>query len=169
MTQLTQLEHLVKNTSGEKAWANQEIHLDELKQDAGELEQKNTLNILIADDEIFVHELYSLLISKYCDSKYKFNYLHTYDGKETLDKTTNDTNILLLDVNMPIMDGFTVAKSLREKNYRGFIVLNSADSLNDYKNKAIKAGADLYLEKPLQKDKLQELIKYYLKKYTIAH
>lgn len=64
---------------------------------------------------------------------------------------TIEYNLVLLDVRMPVMDGYETARRLRQlKGYEKTpIVALSADVLADVKEKVLKAGMDGYLEKPL--------------------
>jgi DNA-binding response OmpR family regulator len=78
-----------------------------------------------------------------------------YDGEEALRfGKTNDFDVMLLDVMLPRMDGFTVIRKLREERVRTQVIIVSArDSMHDVVF-GLDAGADDYLTKPFALDVL---------------
>jgi len=84
---------------------------------------------------------------------------------------TIEYNLVLLDVRMPVMDGYETARRLRQlKGYEKTpIVALSADVLADVKEKVLKAGMDGYLEKPLNPQILCQTLHDILVKKGITH
>jgi len=80
---------------------------------------------------------------------------------EELEK--NDYDIILMDIMMPIMDGFTAAKYIREKlgNQTIPIIAVTADVTANIKEKCKDAGMNDYISKPYNGDKLIEMIQNY--------
>jgi two-component system response regulator MprA len=78
-----------------------------------------------------------------------------YDGEEALRLAkTNDFDVMLLDVMLPRMDGFTVIKKMREDHlHTQAIIVSSRDSMRDVVY-GLDAGADDYLTKPFALDVL---------------
>ena len=71
-----------------------------------------------------------------------------YDGKEALDKIrTNIYDIVLLDVMLPLMDGFEVCRTVRDFSDVPIIMLTAKDSDMD-KILGLEYGADDYITKP---------------------
>jgi len=73
-------------------------------------------------------------------------------------------DIVLLDIHMPDMNGFEVAKAIRQNSNRVVaskvpIVAISADIYSETKDKAHQAGIDDFIEKPIDINKLQDAIK----------
>tara|TARA_B100000900_G_scaffold32947_1_gene24875 strand:+ start:102 stop:821 length:720 start_codon:yes stop_codon:yes gene_type:complete len=66
----------------------------------------------------------------------------------------DDFDICILDIMMPIKDGFTLAKQIREVDYRIPIVFLTAKSLKEDKLEGFKIGADDYITKPFDRDEL---------------
>jgi DNA-binding response OmpR family regulator len=64
-------------------------------------------------------------------------------------------DICLLDVMMPIMDGFTLAKEIRKQNQEIPIVFITAKSLKEDKLKGYEIGADDYILKPFDEEELK--------------
>lgn len=74
------------------------------------------------------------------------------DGQEGLDKARDlKPEIVLLDMNLPILDGWTVAKTLRqEQGTRDIrIIALTAHAMSGDKQKALDAGCDDYHAKPV--------------------
>jgi two-component system copper resistance phosphate regulon response regulator CusR len=71
------------------------------------------------------------------------------DGSEALYQAEiNDYDIVLLDVRLPVKDGLTVCRELRERSFRSpILMLTALDSNNDVVN-GLDSGADDYLPKP---------------------
>lgn len=84
------------------------------------------------------------------------------DGKEVI-KLTEETvyDVILMDIQMPEMDGFETTKYIRnyvDKNKQTPIIAMSAHALSDIKEKAIEAGMNDYITKPIDMNVLQEKI-----------
>ncbi|MDR0869485.1 MAG: response regulator [Planctomycetaceae bacterium] len=67
-------------------------------------------------------------------------------------KTGNPFDVILMDMQMPIMDGYEATKHLREQHFRKPIIALTASMDND--GEAIKSGCDAVLLKPLNRDDL---------------
>jgi DNA-binding response OmpR family regulator len=78
-----------------------------------------------------------------------------YDGEEALRLgKTDNYDVMLLDVMLPRMDGFTVIRKLREERMRTqAIIVSARDSMHDVVH-GLDAGADDYLTKPFALDVL---------------
>ena len=73
------------------------------------------------------------------------------NGAEGLEKAPNgDYDLVLMDLQMPVMDGYTSVKKLREKAYSRPIVALTAHALVDVKKKCLKAGFSAHLTKPIK-------------------
>ncbi|MDR3234968.1 MAG: response regulator [Planctomycetaceae bacterium] len=67
-------------------------------------------------------------------------------------------DIILMDTQMPVMDGFQAAAVLREQEYRVPIILMTAHALMGDKEKCAAAGCNGYISKPVNKDELLNMI-----------
>jgi len=122
----------------------------------------NNLNnkpiILVAEDEEF-NFLYieELLI----DFDYKL--IHAKDGQETVEifKTNSDISLILMDIKMPIMDGHTAEKIIKEQKFDIPIVAQSAYAL-EHERAKYEGIFDDYLTKPINEDDLIEKVTKYM-------
>jgi signal transduction histidine kinase/ActR/RegA family two-component response regulator len=87
------------------------------------------------------------------------------NGKEAVDlalearRNDRPFDIVLMDMQMPVMDGYQAAKSLRDAGYtKSIVALTAQAMLGDY-NKCIAAGCDGYLTKPINRAELLKSLK----------
>jgi len=71
-------------------------------------------------------------------------------------------DLILMDMQMPVMDGFEAVKKLRENGYRNPIVMLTANALKIDIDKCFDIGADGHLAKPIELDKFYLVLKKYL-------
>ena len=96
----------------------------------------------------------------------KYVCILAYSGEEALEKVAEEApDLILLDVMMPITDGFEVTKKLKSNsNTRDIpVILITAMDGTDNKIKGLEAGADEFLNKPVNRAELLARIKSLLK------
>jgi len=94
-----------------------------------------------------------------------FNVILAKDGVEGLSKYTSDCfDLCILDVMMPLMDGFTLARKIRKKNTEIPIIFLTAKSLKEDKLNGFDLGGDDYITKPFDEDELVRRINAILKR-----
>lgn len=92
------------------------------------------------------------------------------DGEQALKIFKSDNfDICLLDVMIPIIDGFTVAKEIRKINKDIPIIFLTAKSLQEDKIHGLMIGADDYLVKPFSIEELYLKIEIFLKRKLIVN
>ena len=114
----------------------------------------NNLKLLYVEDDIEALEDTSYLLSEF------FSEVHTaQDGKEALEMYAKIMpDILVLDINLPKINGIDVALSVREKNLNIPILFITAFSDKDMLLKAIEISASGYIVKPYKISELRESI-----------
>jgi len=111
-----------------------------------------TQSVLIVDDEPMARTLLRLMLVRA-----GFNVAEAEDGYDALAKVKqSQPDIVLLDVMMPGMDGFTVCEKLRhgENTSDLPIIMLSAKTDLDSINKGLRVGATKYLTKPISPEDL---------------
>lgn len=116
---------------------------------------KQQLKILLAEDDLNL----GILLMDYLETE-GFDVKLCKDGELAIKAYLNDPfDLCLLDVMMPKMDGFSVAKEIREKDKKIPIIFITARSLKDDKLKGYELGADDYITKPFDEEELLWKIK----------
>jgi CheY-like chemotaxis protein len=78
-------------------------------------------------------------------------------------RSNADIDLVLMDIQMPGMNGYEASKQIRMFNKDVIIVAQTAYALEDDRAKAITAGCNDYIAKPIEADKLKTLISKYFK------
>jgi signal transduction histidine kinase/CheY-like chemotaxis protein len=89
---------------------------------------------------------------------------HVTDGKDAINfiKINPDIRLILMDIKLPFMDGYEATKVIKQINPKIPIIAQTAYAMIGDREKALGAGCDDYITKPLDLKKLQELVKPYL-------
>jgi len=92
------------------------------------------------------------------------------NGREVLRQLEENTyDIVLMDMEMPVMDGFTATREIRKNSkYKDFpIIALTAHAMKEHRDKTIDAGCNDYLSKPVNREKLTETLKKYIPPKTV--
>lgn len=113
--------------------------------------------LLIVDDEPGIVDM----IRSYFQSEYDI--LTAYSGREALEKVSARPDLILLDINMPEMDGLAVCQQIREYVSCPVLFLTARIESSD-KIIGFQAGADDYIVKPFDLDELGARIAAHLRR-----
>jgi CheY-like chemotaxis protein len=113
------------------------------------------LKVLIAEDE----ETSDFLIT-HALQKFSREILHTKTGIQAVDICRNnpDINLIMMDIKMPDMDGYEATRQIRQFNEKVIIIAQTAFALVGDREKALDSGCNDYISKPINKEKLLEIV-----------
>jgi len=121
------------------------------------------INILFVEDDPNL----SMILKDYLEM-IGYSVDHAPDGEKGVELfMKNMYNLVILDVMMPKMDGFTAAKEIREVNAMIPIIFLTAKNLKEDRIKGFQVGCDDYITKPFSTEELSLRIKAILKRCTI--
>ncbi len=111
--------------------------------------------VLFAEDDLSIVRLVTLHLSKL-----NTELTHVVDGQAAVDQAReNIFDVILMDMEMPVLDGFEATRELREKGYVGKIIASTALTAPADRERCLQAGCDGYLSKPYSREDLSALLK----------
>ncbi len=140
----------------------QEIAIETGMNDMENNETKESVSagrtILVAEDVESNYLLLKAIIGKI------YTLVHAWDGQEAIDlfKQSNP-DLILMDIKMPVLDGLAATRVIRAESKEVPIIALTAFAFDDDRVKALEAGCNDYLTKPLSANLLKETIAKYLK------
>jgi two-component system cell cycle response regulator DivK len=116
------------------------------------------INILIAEDEEYNYLFISEILSEY-----NVNVWRAYNGKMAVDLCASNSqiNLVLMDVRMPVMDGYEATKKIKKLRPGLPIIAQTAFAMESDRKQAIDEGFDDYISKPVCHELLIDLIVKY--------
>jgi hypothetical protein len=125
-----------------------------------EKSQIKKLKILIVEDDETSEMLISIAVRMLSKEVIK-----VHSGAEAIEICLNnpDIDLILMDIKMPEMDGYEATRQIRLFNKSVFIIAQTAYGLESEKEKALDAGCNDYISKPLDIALLKEIIQAHFK------
>jgi signal transduction histidine kinase/CheY-like chemotaxis protein len=116
--------------------------------------------ILIAEDDNFSYQLLELILRKL-----NFNILHAVNGKQAVEICSSGEriDIVLMDLKMPVMDGYTAAAEILKFMPEVPIIAQTAYTDNEDINRVFRSGFSDFIEKPVTKNQLISVLEKFLK------
>lgn len=113
--------------------------------------------ILVVDDSSLIHQMYRLVMSRY-----KCEIVDAMNGQEALDilSLQNDVQLILLDINMPVMNGVQFLEKAAKTGLPSKIpiIVISTEGKEEDTLRGLRLGARGYLKKPFNPTDLYSLI-----------
>ena len=124
--------------------------------------QKDKLTILIAEDNESNYRLFQSILKR------EYNLVHAWDGKEAVNLYKLHTpQIILMDINMPVMDGYEATREIRKLSLDVPIIAVTAFAYASDEQRAMENGFDGYMAKPISAPQLRQQIAAILQKRII--
>jgi two-component system, cell cycle response regulator DivK len=116
--------------------------------------------IIIAEDDYTSYVLLEVFLSGY-----NYQLVNTLDGKQTIEALKKYPNaaLILMDLKMPVMDGYIATREIRKFNKNIPIIAQTAYALSGDSKKAMDAGCNDYVTKPVKKEDFLMKVDPYLK------
>ena len=126
-----------------------------------DFDENKNIAILIAEDEHFNFIYLQALLN---EGGYRI--IHAENGQRAVELLEEDGNVdlILMNIGMPVMDGFEAVEVIRKTNAIIPIIAQSAYTMEEDKQKALELGFDDSLEKPIRRDVLTKVVKKHLNK-----
>ncbi len=116
--------------------------------------------VLVAEDHLVNQQLFKTILEKY-----GLQVLLAENGLEAVNLLGREpVDLVFMDVQMPVMNGYEASLQLRQKGYRGPIVAVTANAVKGEKEKCLEAGMDDYLTKPFKSTDLIPFLEKYIPK-----
>ena len=115
----------------------------------------NKLKILIAEDDKISELLISIAVKNLVS-----DIIYAKNGKEAVDACSNnpDIDLVLMDMQMPKMDGHEATINIRKFNEKVVIIAQTANALSNESEIMLQAGCNDIISKPIQIEELKRLI-----------
>ena len=121
------------------------------------------INVLLVDDSATMRKIVRRKIKEVGFVVDEF--LEAADGKQALEKVFNNSvDLILLDWNMPVMNGLEFIQALRSLDLpeRIPVIMVTTEGSHEKVNEAIKSGVDGHILKPVEAEQLRDVIGEYL-------
>jgi signal transduction histidine kinase/CheY-like chemotaxis protein len=121
--------------------------------------------ILVAEDDNI-----NFLLLKTILEKKNHLVLRARNGQEVVDLSVSnpDFDLIFMDIKMPVLDGYEAFELIKKNHPDCIVIAQTAHSSSEVKEKIIQAGFSGYITKPLDKDKIYEIINKIFQKNTIC-
>jgi len=127
-------------------------------------EINSTVRILVVEDIDTNQEVIKLILEKHL-----FKYKIVENGQEAIDIMKKEKfDLILMDLHMPIVDGYTASKEIRKFNTEIPIIALTAAAIKGVKEKCIIAGMNSFVSKPFDSQNLLKIIYEYTAKLKIV-
>lgn len=118
------------------------------------IEKTKPLNLLYVEDDELIFENTMTILQRFFD-----NIIHAQNGEEGLERfNENNIDIIISDINMPVMDGITMMERIKELKSDIPSVLVTAHNEKRFSDEAERLGIEGYLLKPIKLNDLFTLL-----------
>ena len=121
--------------------------------------------ILVAEDD----NINFLLLKTILENK-KHHVIRAKNGQEVVDISASNPNVdmIFMDIKMPVLDGYEAFEKIKIDNPNCIVIAQTAHSSSEVREKIMNAGFSGYITKPLDKEKIYEIINKVLQNNAIC-
>lgn len=142
-----------KKITPKELWARQQISLLDVDYD---------LTILVAEDNASNYKLIESILKK------DYHLLHAWNGREAVELFQKHApQLILMDINMPEMDGYEATREIRKLSSRIPIIAVTAFAYASDEQKAKENGFDDYMAKPINAGQLRNKVMSMLQRHIV--
>jgi CheY-like chemotaxis protein len=126
-----------------------------VKPDYNNYKWENRVVLITEDEEVNFYYLKTIF------KKTEAKIIRAKNGKEAVDLIRDfhgDIDLVLMDLNMPVMDGYEAMKIIKAQHPEIPIIAQTAYTLSEDRNKCLKAGFNDYISKPINRVALFRLV-----------
>lgn len=138
-----------------------------MKEEAKEVKEEDKTftwvgcRVLVAEDHLVNQQLFKTILEKY-----GLQVLLAENGLEAVTLLEKEpVDLVFMDVQMPVMNGYEASLKLRDRGYKGPIVAVTANAVKGEKEKCLESGMNDYLTKPFKSVDLVPFLEKYLPKH----
>ena len=118
------------------------------------IKRQEKLTLLVAEDNESNYLLFETILSN------DYNLIHAWDGREAVDLfKQHQPNIIIMDINMPNMDGYEATREIRKVSKTVPIIAVTAYAFASDKERIMENGFNGYVSKPVNANKLKSELK----------
>ena len=124
--------------------------------------EKDKLTILIAEDNESNYRLFESILG------HDYHLIHAWDGREAVERFKRENpQIILMDINMPVMDGYEATQEIRKYSAKVPIIAVTAFAYASDEQRVMENGFDGYMPKPINARQLKAQITEIMQKRII--
>jgi len=142
-----------------KHMATEDMHVENYWKGTQNMELVKGSKILIAEDEE-----YNYMYLKELISELEIDVLHAHNGNEAIEMVEADDTIqlVLMDIKMPELNGYLATREIKKIRPDLPVIAQTAYALIEDREKALAAGCDDYISKPINRNDLLNMVRSYL-------
>jgi two-component system, cell cycle response regulator DivK len=127
--------------------------------DAEKILDNRQKTVLVVEDD----EFYYCVLKKFLSQR-NYRIIHAWNGKEAVDlfRSNDGIDLILMDIQMPVMDGFSATREIRKLDDHVPVIVQTAYTGVGMKEKAFSSGCNDVITKPVEREILVSKMGKYL-------
>ena len=126
--------------------------------DTEQMKFHKSIHVLVVDDNSV-----NQLVAKRLLQKFGAEVTLAENGQEAIELIgRNDFDMILMDIQMPVLDGYKASEALRKLNYTKPIIALSANAFTEHVSKSLDSGMNAHLQKPFNPKQLFQVVTQFI-------